>query len=93
MKRAVILGLILLVAACKQDESTGPGLPVSGRILTAAAANDDGPPSTFPRGSDTYHLGLFTGTGPHKLNCVESSTGGRECNGFLRSEGKVRARR
>ena len=75
--------LALSVAACQADQ-TGPS-PNDYRAAKTAVANDDGPPSTFPKGRDTYRTGVFTGVGPTGLECVATSDGGRECNGYLAS--------
>ncbi|HJQ10957.1 MAG TPA: CocE/NonD family hydrolase [Gemmatimonadaceae bacterium] len=83
MRRSALL-LVSLVLACQTDR-TGPRPPAS-REIFVAAANDDGPPSQFPTGSDTYRVGVFTGNGQHKLDCAATADGGRECNGFLRSD-------
>lgn len=83
MKRLGILCLIALVAACQSDQ-TGPRTPYS-RFASALATSDDGPPTSFPFTSDTYRIGVFTGTGRHKLDCATKSDGGRICDGFLRS--------
>ena len=82
--RRLAFVLVSFVLACQTD-NTGPRLPAHNSI-SLAAANDDGPPSSFPTGSDTYRLGVFTGTGRHKLDCVSTSDGGRQCDGFLRSD-------
>jgi ABC-2 type transport system ATP-binding protein len=78
----VAVGL-LFVAACQSDQ-TGPHTP-SARMVSAVAANDDGPPTAFPFGPDTHRIGVFTGTGPHKLDCTAPTSGGRQCDGYLRS--------
>jgi ABC-2 type transport system ATP-binding protein len=85
MKRfgVVLLGFLSAVVACQSDQ-TGPRW-TSPRTISAAAANDDGPPTSFPFGRDTYRIGLFTGAGQHKLDCATTSSGGRQCNGYLRS--------
>ena len=83
MRRAALL-LLAILPACQADQ-LGPR-PTSKREVTTVAANDDGPPSSFPSGSDTYRLGVFTGAGPHKLDCATASDGGRDCNGFLQSD-------
>src|SRR6478672_1298858 len=79
------LGLLLLFVVACQTDRFAPR-PTTSHDFQAAAANDDGPPSSFPSGSDTYRTGVFTGAGRHKLDCVTASDGGRECNGFLRSD-------
>ena len=83
MRRFAFL-LVCFAFACQTDQ-TGPRPRVHSDI-SIAAANDDGPPSSFPTGSDTYRLGVFTGTGRHKLDCVATTDGGRQCDGFLRSD-------
>jgi pimeloyl-ACP methyl ester carboxylesterase len=83
MKRLALLGLLAFVAAC-QDQ-TGPKHPPL-QSRRAAAAADDGPPTSFPFGPDTYRVGLFTGVGRHKLDCTPTANGGRQCDGFLRSQ-------
>lgn len=83
MRRVVLLSLAIL-AACQADR-LGPR-PAISRDISAAAANDDGPPSAFPSGSDTYRIGVFTGAGRRKLDCAVASDGGRDCSGFLRSD-------
>jgi ABC-2 type transport system ATP-binding protein len=79
----LLLGLVITVASCESDQ-TGPR-DKSSRTVSAVAANDDGPPSAFPFGPDTYRIGIFTGSGPHKLDCVPTTSGGRQCDGYLRS--------
>src|ERR1043165_2731113 len=83
MRRAVLL-LASIFVGCQTDQ-TGPR-PAAHNAISIAATNDDGPPSSFPTGSDTYRIGVFTGTGRHKLDCVSTSDGGRQCDGFLRSD-------
>jgi pimeloyl-ACP methyl ester carboxylesterase len=83
MVRLGALCLIVLVAACESDQ-TGPRNP-STRFASVSATSDDGPPTSFPFGSDTYRTGVFRGEGRHKLDCATNSDGGRSCNGFLRS--------
>ena len=83
MKCLGILGILCLALAC-QTEQTGPRPPKAPTF--AAAAADDGPPSSFPTGSDTYRVGVFTGAGRHKLDCTATSDGGRICEGYLRSD-------
>ena len=82
--RGFALLLVSFALACQTDQ-TGPRPPAHSSI-SVAAANDDGPPSSFPIGVDTYRLGVFTGTGQHKLDCVATADGGRQCDGFLRSD-------
>ena len=76
--------VLLSVVACQTDR-LAPRPPAS-RQFEAAAANDDGPPSSFPSGTDTYRTGLFTGTGRRGLHCSFTADGGRTCNGYLRSD-------
>jgi ABC-2 type transport system ATP-binding protein len=83
MRRFALL-FFCVILGCESDR-TGPPPPAH-RGITLLAANDDGPPSQFPTGSDTYRLGVFTGSGRHKLDCVSTDDGGRTCNGFLRSD-------
>ena len=83
MRRAAFL-LFAILLACQADR-LGPR-PTIAREVSTLAANDDGPPSSFPSGADTYRIGVFTGAGPHKLDCVTASDGSRDCNGFLRSD-------
>ncbi|HJP84462.1 MAG TPA: CocE/NonD family hydrolase [Gemmatimonadaceae bacterium] len=82
MRRFALI-LVSFALACQTDQ-TGPRPPAPNSI-SLAAANDDGPPSSFPTGSDTYRVGIFTGSGPHKLSCVSTPDGGQQCDGFLRS--------
>ncbi|MFL5481107.1 MAG: CocE/NonD family hydrolase [Gemmatimonadaceae bacterium] len=82
MRRLVFL--LLSVIACQADRLAPR--PAISRDLETTVANDDGPPSSFPSGSDTYRTGLFTGTGRHALDCSPTSDGGRVCNGYLRSD-------
>ncbi len=84
MTRFLLLGVLLLVVACRADQ-LGPR-PVGRRGVSISAANDDGPPSPYPFGPDTYRTGIFTGAGQHKLDCVPTTTGGRVCDGYLRSD-------
>lgn len=83
LRRSALL-IVSFVLACQADR-IGPRPPLN-HDISVAAANDDGPPSSFPSGSDTYRIGVFTGAGPHKLACTPTSDGGRECNGYLRSD-------
>lgn len=57
--RRFALVFLSFALACHTDE-TGPR-PAAHSSISIAAANDDGPPSSFPTGSDTYRLGVFTG--------------------------------
>ena len=85
MRRSALF--ILAVAFGCQTDRTGPAAPSAARHdISIAVANDDGPPSQFPTGSDTYRIGVFTGTGRHKLDCLPTGDGGRTCDGFLRSD-------
>ena len=69
MKRFGVL-LLSLLAACQADQ-TGPRLiSTAARTVSQAAANDDGPPSSYPFGPDTYRTRIFTGTGRQGLDCV-----------------------
>ena len=83
MRRAALL-FLAIIPACQADRLAPR--PTGSREISALAANDDGPPASFPSGSDTYRTGVFTGSGRHKLDCATVSDGGRECNGFLRSD-------
>ena len=76
--------LLLSVVACQTDRLAPR--PTTGRDFAAAVTNDDGPPSSFPSGADTYSTGLFTGTGSRGLDCSLTANGGRVCNGYLRSD-------
>lgn len=86
MHRLGVLCLLALFAACQSDQ--GASAPLAPRIHSATAANDDGPPPAYPFGRDTYQVGRFTGGGP-KLRCSPSTSGGRVCDGFLRSFDKT----
>jgi pimeloyl-ACP methyl ester carboxylesterase len=83
MNRICIL-LAFALVACQSDQ-TGPNPSRVSRAATLAA-NDDGPPSPYPFGPDTYRIGVFTGAGRHQLDCVRGVDGGRQCDGFLRSD-------
>ena len=84
MKRFGVL-LLSLLAACQADQ-TGPRLiSTAARTVSQAAANDDGPPSSYPFGPDTYRTRIFTGTGRQGLDCAATSDGGRICDGYFRS--------
>src|SRR5256885_16948518 len=83
MRRAALLSLAIL-AACQADR-LGPH-PTISRDVSIVAANDDGPPSSFPGGSDTYRIGVFTGAGRHKIDCVTANDGGCEGNGDFRRD-------
>jgi ABC-2 type transport system ATP-binding protein len=83
MKRYCIL-FVFALAACQSDQ-TGPHPSLASKAAVAAA-NDDGPPSPYPFGPDTYRIGLFTGAGEPGVACVGTSNGGRQCDGFLRSD-------
>lgn len=86
MQRLGVLCLVALIAACQSDQ--GPSPRPSPAVYSVTTANDDGPPTSFPFGRDTYRVGTFTGGGP-KLRCSPSSSGGRICDGFLRSFDKT----
>jgi ABC-2 type transport system ATP-binding protein len=83
MKRLGILALLAFAAACRSDQ-TGP-VPAAEKFYAVTAANDDGPPTSFPFGRDTYRIGVYTGAGRHKLDCTTGTDGARDCDGFLRS--------
>src|SRR2546423_3915319 len=74
-----------LVVGCQADQ-TGPTRPDFRFAASAAAANDDGPPTNFPSGRDTYRLGLNKGSGTTGLGCTAATDGGRTCDGFLRTD-------
>jgi len=76
--------LVSFVVSCQADR-IGPRPPVQHNV-SITATNDDGPPTSFPNGSDTYSVGLFTGTGTTGLGCSAVGDGGRICNGYLRSD-------
>ena len=76
--------LVSSVIACQADR-IGPRSPVQHDVVVAAA-NDDGPPTSFPNGSDTYSTGVFTGSGTTGLACTGVADGGRTCNGYRRSD-------
>src|SRR2546423_13891313 len=73
-----------LVVGCQADQ-TGPTRPDFRFAASAAAANDDGPPTNFPSGRDTYRLGLNKGSGTTGLGCTAATDGGRTFGGFLRT--------
>jgi pimeloyl-ACP methyl ester carboxylesterase len=84
MKRLKFLGVLFAVVSCQADRTGPPSrAPL---VFAAAVANDDGPPSSFPSGSDTYRIGVFTGAGRPKLDCHQTPDGGRICDGYLRSD-------
>lgn len=84
MKLILSLAIALLAAGCHADQ-TGPSHhPHRADALISATASD-GPPDQHSFGPDTYSTGVFTGDGRHKLDCVPASSGGRVCDGFLRS--------
>ena len=84
MNRLCLTGMVVLFAGCQRDQTTGLRSG-SSAVVSAVAENDDGPPPHYPTGRDTYSVGVFTGTGRHKLNCTTTSGGGRQCDGYLRS--------
>jgi pimeloyl-ACP methyl ester carboxylesterase len=83
MKRHLIVGLALTVVACQPDQR-GPTAPPLRHSDLAAAAAPEGKPDSYPFGADSYRIGVFTGGGP-KLRCSPSPSGGRICDGYLRS--------
>ena len=86
MKRAYFLGLLVVLVACQQDETGPRPAPAKSPLAVAAGEENDGPPTNYPPGSDTYRIGVLTGTGRHKLDCTPTASGGRVCEGFLRSD-------
>lgn len=83
IKALLIVVPVFLVVACQADQ-TGPLYP-SRTAPALTSADADGPPPPRSFGPDSYSTGVFTGTGRHKLDCAATSTGGRVCDGFLRS--------
>ena len=87
MKRSLLPTIALAIGACQTDQP-GPTAPAPHYSVTTTAAEDEGPPDSYPFGPDSYRVGRFTGGGP-KLRCSTSSNGGRICDGFLRSFDKT----
>jgi hypothetical protein len=84
MKRLVIISPLLLLAACQSDQ-TGPR-PQPVRVLPAAK-RDEGPPSAYPFGSDTYRpSGAFAGAPVPPLTCQPGTTTGATYDGYLVTE-------
>lgn len=90
MHRLAALALLLL-AAC-QGEITAPPLttppaPTTPPAQARAISADQGPPARHWFGRDSYSIGRFTGQGVTQpgLSCSTTTSGVRECNGFLES--------
>jgi predicted acyl esterase len=83
--RRIAVFLVMLFCACA-DDPTGPS--ISPPRVVAAASEEQGPPPPHRFGRDTYRVGFFTGRGIDQpgLSCSRSSTGVRECSGFLPSD-------
>ena len=84
MKRLSLLGLGLLFAAC-QSEQTGPREGALRAPSTMQA--DEGPPSQYPFGPDTYRQsGPFAGAPTPPLACQPGTTAGASYDGYLVTE-------
>jgi ABC-2 type transport system ATP-binding protein len=84
MKRLGILSLILLLPACQSDQ-TGPHPPAL--RVPSTARSDEGPPSEYPFGVDTYRpSGAFAGAPTPPLTCDPGTTAGATYDGYLVSE-------
>ncbi|HYU51312.1 MAG TPA: hypothetical protein VEK37_00135, partial [Gemmatimonadaceae bacterium] len=73
MKQLGLLGVLLLLVACQADQ-TGPR-PQAIAVPTTASL-DEGPPSEYPFGSDTYRPGVFTGAPLPPLVCQSGTADG-----------------
>jgi ABC-2 type transport system ATP-binding protein len=84
MKRLGILGLLVLLPACRSDQ-TGPQPPTL-QISSASASSAEGPPSSYPFGRDTYRRsGPFRGAPAPPLVC-QATTAAATYDGYLVSE-------
>src|SRR6266550_3398996 len=83
MKRLGLLGFALLVA-CQSDQTGPGGGPL--RVPSAMRA-DEGPPSQYPFGVDTYRVsGPFAGAPSPPLVCEAETATGATYDGYLASE-------
>ncbi len=80
MKQLGLLGVLLLLVACQADQ-TGPR-PQAIAVPTTASL-DEGPPSEYPFGSDTYRPGVFTGAPLPPLVCQSGTADGATYDGYL----------
>src|SRR5688572_20832041 len=79
--------LVLAVLLTGWQPGTTALNPATGSLIAQTRDEQVSPPPAQPFGPDTYRTGVFTGrwiTRPG-LTCDSTSTGGRVCNGFLRS--------
>ncbi|HEX9310109.1 MAG TPA: alpha/beta fold hydrolase [Gemmatimonadaceae bacterium] len=84
MKRLGVISLLALVAACQSDQ-TGPQ-PQAIRS-PSTARSDEGPPSTYPFGPDTYRpSGAFAGAPVPPLACQTATSSGATYDGYLVTE-------
>ena len=84
MKRLGLLGVVFLFAAC-QSEQTGPR--DSALRAPATRRADEGPPSQYPFGADTYRQsGPFAGLPTPPLVCQAGTTAGATYDGYLVTE-------
>ncbi|MFL5584622.1 MAG: alpha/beta fold hydrolase [Gemmatimonadaceae bacterium] len=84
MKRFGILSLLVFLGACQSDQ-TGPA--ATGIRPPSAALTEDGPPSGYPFGRDTYRVsGPLAGSPTPPLVCQPGVTAGATYDGYLVSE-------
>lgn len=85
MRRILLLPFVVALSACQTDQP-GPIAPASSAVhyKSITATEPEGKPAPHAFGPDTYRVGLFTGGGP-KLRCSSTTSGGKACDGFLRS--------
>ena len=84
MQRLGLISLFSLLVGCQSDQlGPRPRAP----HVAAAAASDEGPPSEYPFGGDTYrYSGAFAGTPAPPLMCQPGTTSGATYDGFLVAE-------
>src|SRR6266550_1651682 len=84
MKRLGLLAFVVLLVACQSDQTGPGGNPL--RVPSAMRA-DEGPPSQFPFGADTYRVsGPFAGAPSPPLVCQAGTSTGATYDGYLASE-------
>ena len=79
MNRLGLLSAIFVLVACQSDQ-TGPSQRIT---IPSRAVSDEGPPSQYPFGADTYRPGQFTGAPIPPLTCQPGATTGATYDGFL----------
>jgi pimeloyl-ACP methyl ester carboxylesterase len=84
MKRLGLISLLFLFGGCQSDQ-IGPSHS-SVRAIATNASEAEGPPSSYPFGTDTNRPGQFIGAPIPPLVCQAGETSGAIYNGYLVSE-------